>query len=387
MTQNKPFNILYLVHDLSDAGVLRRVEMLRDGGAHIVVAGFRRSEKIPDHIAGARVIDLGLTYNGSFLQRIKMVLLTIMKIARHKALFEDADLVLARNLEMLAIGVRGASSVSNSSKPAIIYESLDIHRLLIREDFIGRTLRALEGWLGNKACALITSSPAFITQYFEKRSKLRRPIRLVENKVYGVEQNIAEIPRPPAPPWRIGWFGALRCAKSLKILADLAQNNNGAIEVIIRGRPAYDQMPDFDHIVANTPHLTYGGVYKYPDDLQKIYGDIHFTWAIDMFEEGLNSSWLLPNRLYEGGMYASIPLVQSDVETGRYAGKLNIGVSLKAPLEHSVTSFFQSLTPKDYALLLEKSQSIPLSQWVCSIEDSKNLVLWLKELSDKNAKT
>ena len=37
-------HILYLVHDLSDPAVRRRVIMLQAGGAKVTVAGFRRAQ-------------------------------------------------------------------------------------------------------------------------------------------------------------------------------------------------------------------------------------------------------------------------------------------------------------------------------------------------------
>ena len=66
----------------------------------------------------------------------------------------------------------------------------------------------------------------------------------------------------------------------------------GKVEVIIRGRPSLDQFDDFTKQTTGIPGLSFKGPYKNPDDLQKIYSEVHFTWAIDMFEEGLNSSWL-----------------------------------------------------------------------------------------------
>ena len=35
--------VLYLVHDLADPAVLKRIQFLTDGGAVVCVAGFRRS--------------------------------------------------------------------------------------------------------------------------------------------------------------------------------------------------------------------------------------------------------------------------------------------------------------------------------------------------------
>ena len=83
----------------------------------------------------------------------------------------------------------------------------------------------------------------------------------------------------PAPPWRIGWFGIIRCARSLDLLADLVRAHPGLVEVDIRGRPARDVLPGFDHIIAATPGLVFHGAYDRKGDLPYLYSDVHFTWG------------------------------------------------------------------------------------------------------------
>jgi len=119
----------------------------------------------------------------------------------------------------------------------------------------------------------------------------------------------------------------LRCQKSLSILSALAATSGGRVEVVLRGRPARSAFNDFDAVVAKSPGLTFGGPYV-AADLPELYGGVHFTWAIDYFEEGLNSSWLLPNRLYEGAVYGAPPVALAQVETGRWLARHGVGVTL-----------------------------------------------------------
>ena len=148
---------------------------------------------------------------------------------------------------------------------------------------------------------------------------------------------------------------------------------------MIRGRPAFDQLPDFEKITTETPGLTFAGPYKNPDDLSSIYRDVHFSWAIDMFEEGLNSSWLLPNRLYEGGLFNTVPIALKSVETGRFLDDLKIGVTLEEPLELSLRSFFQNLTAAGYSDLELRAMKIPPAQWHYSRKDCELFVDFLKD--------
>ncbi len=373
--------VLYLVHDLSDPAVAKRIAMLRDGGASVPTMGFRRASRSAATQNPFETVELGETRNGRFVQRIAAVLRTLAGLSRYRAYFADADVIIARNLEMLAIGVRARALAGG--KPVLIYECLDIHRLLLSAGPAGIGLRALEGWLSKRAAGLITSSPAFVTEYFEKRSRVRLPVLLVENKVYAPEgENLRAVPypaRPAGPPWRIGWFGAIRCRESLGILKTLVRQSGGRVEVVIRGRPAYDQFDDFDREVSDTPGLQFLGPYRNPDDLAGIYRDVHFNWAIDRFEAGLNSSWLLPNRLYEGGLFAAVPIAEASVETGQFLERLGIGVLLAGDLKADLNQFFSTLTDATYKGLEKKVVNISLNSWTFDPNACKKLVEFIRK--------
>jgi hypothetical protein len=369
--------ILYLAHDLADAAVHKRVSMLRDGGAILTVAGFRRTPQPVRDVAGYTPVDLGKTHNGRFAQRAGAVVRHMLFPACNEA-FKGAEIIIARNLEMLAIGARHAAGFPS---PILVYESLDIHRLLLNKGPIGILLRHMEARLSKKAAALITSSSGFIDAHF---SRYAMPVRLVENKVYDPQGKIpvADVlpARPAGPPWKIGWFGIIRCRKSFRLLADIAARSKGVVQVVIRGRPALDQIPDFHDVISRTPGMHFAGAYKYPEDLPDIYRDVHFTWAVDFYEEGGNSSLLLPNRLYEGGLFNSVPIALKSVVTGRFLDRLKIGVTLDEPLHESLPLFFGALTAEHYLKLEEGAAKTPQAQWYHDKNDCQSLVSYLTSL-------
>lgn len=384
MADDRALKILLLAHDLSDAAIERRVLMLREGGGDVAVAGFRRTPEPILQVGGAPTINFGRTYAAGFLHRVWSTLREILFLNQYRRIFTNADIIIARNLEMLAIAVRGQSLCCPA--PVIVYECLDIHRLLLGSGLIGITLRTLEGWLARHASALFTSSPAFISNYFSSLSKVRLPIKLIENKVLQTDQSLpSEIPptREPGPPWIIGWFGIIRCQKSLHILSELVRRSKGKVAVVIRGRAAVHEFDDFYKQIDAVPGIRFLGPYKSPDDLAAMYTQVHFTWAIDLFEEGLNSSWLLPNRLYEGGLYGSIPLALKGVETGRFIDNLGIGVSVPEPYIDYLCSFFNDLQKSDYTARKYSVEKLPKTAWVYDKEYCTALVQYLYSLSDK----
>ncbi len=354
--------------------------MLVDGGATVCLAGFRRTAEPVAEVSGCPAVNFGRTFNGGFIQRAFSVCRMIVFLRYYKRLFVEFDVILAYNLEMLAIAVRIRSMFGDAIP--IIYECVDIHRLLLRNDRIGKSLRALEGRLAERASGLITSSPAFLSEYFNTISNVRLPARLVENKLYPVPTTIERRQRPPGTPWRIGWYGVIRCRKSLDILLDLVQHCAGKVEVIIRGRPALEQFDDFYKSTNSLQGLRFGGPYRYPDDLPDMYNEAHFAWAIDLSDEGLNSSWLLPNRIYEGGFFASVPIALATVETGRTLERMGVGVTLDSFDVSVLLSFFDQLTAPQYLALEEKISSMPASTWAFSKQDCVELVQYFASFTN-----
>jgi glycosyltransferase involved in cell wall biosynthesis len=376
-------NVLYLAHDLADAAIRRRVLTLKAGGAGVTVAGFKRGASVLADERDVPTIVLGRTADGRFAQRIGAVIAARMTLKSKLANVTPPDVIIARNLETLALAGHAASLFGRDIP--VVYECLDIHRLLLDDGAKGRLMRQVQRYFGSRASLLITSSPAFVENFFKPRSGLDLPILLLENKVLALTPEVvsaAPAPRLPKPgqPWRIGWFGALRCRKSLDILVDFAERMDGKVEVVLRGRPAYSEFDDFDAKVSGAPHVEFHGAYRNPEDLAAIYHDVQFSWSIDFFEEGLNSSWLLPNRLYEGGLYGAVPIALSGTETGRFVENRGIGPMIEKATPEALETLFNGMTEARYLDLVSHLAAVERSQWITGPADCRALVSRLTAL-------
>ncbi|RCS25647.1 glycosyl transferase family 1 [Phyllobacterium salinisoli] len=383
--------VLYLVHDLSDPAVRRRVVMLQVGGAAVTLAGFRRSHDPIAEVAGVMPIDLGKTSDGRFAQRLAAIAQAALSLGTTLKNVAKPDVIIGRNLEMLALANRARAIFSGGAEDvSIVYECLDVHRLLLRRDLAGRAIRSAERAFARNASLLITSSPAFVRQYFEPFGQMGMPVELVENKVLelgrGPEQKIAPSSLPGAgpaagEPWKIGWFGALRCRRSLELLSQFSRRMEGRVEIILRGRPAYTEFDDFDGFVAAEPFMQFHGSYRNPEDLPRIYGEVHFSWAIDFFEAGQNSDWLLPNRLYEGCRYHCVPIAMQGTETSLFLKELDIGYVLSRPDVGELTALFDRLDGKSYEHARARVAAQDTRKWVCNEDDCSALVGRLRQLA------
>ncbi|NUS18316.1 MAG: glycosyl transferase family 1 [Mesorhizobium sp.] len=375
-------HVLYLVHDLSDPAVRRRVQMLKAGGARVTLAGFRRTTNPVAEIEGIEPVDLGATRDGRFAQRISAVAKAAMSIGSKLGAMARPDLIIARNLEMLALA-RRANGALGANVP-IVYECLDIHRLVLRDDFVGRTLRGAERRLARDVKLLVTSSPAFIANYFEPFGQIVAPVELIENKYFEAASVAAAHSfddASPAPPWRIGWFGALRCRRSLELLADFTRRQAGRFEVVLRGRPALSEFPDFHGFIEAEPWLSFRGPYRNPEDMAGIYGEVHFSWAIDFFEAGQNSEWLLPNRLYEGCRFGAVPISMAGTETGRFLKRQDIGVLLSEATPEGIEAMLGRMDEDGYRGLKSRVLARNPRTWSYDRSDCAALVEKLRGLA------
>ncbi|MES0028238.1 glycosyl transferase family 1 [Mesorhizobium sp. M0040] len=376
-------HVLYLVHDVSDPAVRRRIIMLKAGGAQVTLAGFRRTASAVADVEGLQPIDLGPTRDGRFAQRLAAIMKAVVSTGSKLGSMPRPDLIIARNLEMLALA-RRARSAFQATVP-IVYECLDIHRLLLRDDPLGWAMRGAERFLARDVKLLVTSSPAFIANYFKPFGQIAAPVELLENKYFEPAaaslDDRAAPENPVAPPWRIGWFGALRCRRSLELLAEFSRRLDGRFEIVLRGRPALSEFPDFHGFVESEPWLSFGGPYRNPEDMAAIYREVHFSWAIDFFEQGLNSEWLLPNRLYEGCRFGAVPISMGNTETGRFLDRQGIGVLLPEAAPEALEAAVGTMEQHRFGTLRERVLARNPRTWSYDRADCRALVEKLRGLT------
>ena len=359
-------HITYFANDLADAAVARRVRMLQTGGASVTLIGFRRTDQPVLQVAGAEAIDLGRTFDARFADRVVKILRRSLGAGRWKNLIARSDALLARNLEMAVLA--DFARLWAGSDVSLIYECLDIHGSLLGHGIPSALLRWWERRLLRRSAALVVSSPGFLTNYFE-RLGVRLPMVVVsENKQVSIA---ADSPRPDPnvsrehPPWRVGWFGNIRCAQSFEILSALARRHPDLVDIELRGRPTGKLQT---LIAENLPlsNMRFSGSYM-SSELASIYLSCDLAWAIDLWQQAENAAWLLPNRIYEGGFYNCPPIALAGTETARWLCNRGAGVILQN-LEQDLDAFITTLTSARYAKLKHAVASIPTTDLVHTID-------------------
>ncbi|MEZ6002158.1 glycosyl transferase [Hyphomonas sp.] len=338
---SRPWRVAYFGHDAGDAAIRRRVRAFDDDG--MAVTGFMMRRGDADATEW-RNIDLGRTADGAFIQRIRQVFAGAAIAAANREELASADVILARNLDMLACAYL-AKRRAKLDTP-VIYESLDIHRLLCRQDVVGKALRWLESSLLCRTKGLIVSSPAFLKNHFERYYPGQYRAFLVENRLAaGAEYGPRPVPQAPGyeRPLRLGWVGVLRCQRSFDLLCALADRFPETLEIHLHGVPARTEIPVFEPEVSKHPNMIFHDRYKSPEDLSELYGNLDLVWAGDFMEAGLNSVWLLPNRIYEGGYYCVPSIAPGQTQTAEWIKERQAGFIIDEPLEETLAALISNL--------------------------------------------
>ncbi len=360
--------IVYFAQDLSDAAVARRVRMLRLGGAEVTLLGFWR-RPIPREIEGVSPIDLGQTFDGRLIARLALVMRRILQARSWRSLLKNADAILARNMEMVTIAA-AVRRAARSNIP-IVYECLDIHQSLLGTGISGKMLRAWDAKVVRISSRLMVSSPAFIVNYFNTLTNILPPTLLAENKriMRQIDINRPTSPKYIGPPWRIGWFGNIRCVESFQILMRLANQHPDLIDVTIAGfcHRSVQSLVD-QHLPL--PNMRFSGTYGEPD-LADLYGSCHFTWAIDYFQKGKNSAWLLPNRIYEGGYFNCPAIALDGTETASWLSQRRTGVIIRSDPVIEVGEILSNLNESKYQQIYLSAVNISDQDLVYTHEDCR----------------
>jgi len=306
--------------------------------------------------------NLGKTPQKQYLRRFIKIIFDVPRLLQILHNNPDVDVVYAWNFD-IALLFR-LSQLFSHRKYTFIYEVADIKPILLSESIVGKALRKIEKFILNKTDFLCVTSNGFIENYFDENYDFHSKTHLLENKVFP-EIKIETVNSNPisADKWRIGLVGLIRCNKSLQLLYDLAIGLPDKIEIVLAGKPEVLAQVSYSKLegLENTKNL---GEYNYPDDLQNIYSRMDIIWSADFSDLSVNSKWLLPNRIYEAGIFSVPQLCFPENEAiCKYIQSLNIGWVVDSAEIYALVEFISNLDVKTYIKVKSNYQSLPSNQF------------------------
>ncbi len=377
-------------HERGDARVRKRVAAFHATGWEVLGYMFHRNRDKVEEAPFWENVELGVTENRRYLKRAFVFLGSLPRLWQHRAALRQAHAFYVVNTDnaLLALAARWMARRPGGPSP-IVLELADVQPAMLGQGLRGKVMRAVERFVLRRTALLVTTSPGFVQNYFTQFQEFTGPVFLLENKVYpstGIaEANFsASLTRETARggrPWVIGLFGAFRCRRSIELMRQLAVRFPDRLHFYLRGYPSGTDAAGIKSLLEGLSNLEWGGAYQYPGDLADLYRRIDFNWTFDFADAGTNSAWLLPNRLYEGGLFACPALAEATTETGRWVDSRATGWTFAEPLEESLTAFFENLTELDWREKQAACAGLPRSL-TCGEQDYAALTAVIKELAD-----
>ncbi len=270
----------------------------------------------------------------------------------HWRTLRQARVFYARNIDMLIIAV--LARALTASRGAVVYEVLDIQRIFLGDGRVNRAVRWVKG-ASQAGAAPCRQFAGLHEPLFRARTGLCRrvasPWKTRCRRAPGCRKRCAaRMRRNQLPPWIIGWFGVLRCARSLDILALIAERLGDKVAIHLRGMASEDDLPlaEIDARCAERPNtelsrpLPQSG--RSASHLWRRALRLVHRLSRRRHQFGLAS----PNRLYEAGLFGVPALTREGTATARKAEGEHLGWSFAEPLEHSVTQFLATLETGAY---------------------------------------
>jgi succinoglycan biosynthesis protein ExoL len=343
--------VVYLAADVTSHTVNLRVKSFIKAGARVAAFTFRRDKFNGRFQPEWPNTPLGEMDDGNYGARLPALFKAWMQLLGHRKTLQEAEVIYARLFDCAVLAL--ISKWATSSRARVVYEIEDVQRIFFKRTLAGAIFRWLERRLLKRIDSLVVLSPGFVHGYYAPVQNYRGAWFVIENKI--------QLPEPlPTPTeashtwlqrrdkWVIGWNGTLRCERSIELLSALANRFPHKVEIRTRGYPTATGMVRFMDVVDKHPNWIHGGEYQIPDDLEAIYGGVHFSWCFDFHDPSGNSPLLLACRMYQGGYYGAVPLVQSGSEMERFLVPHNIGHAFAEPLLESICHFLGRMSWDNY---------------------------------------
>jgi len=347
-------SIAYFAGDATNPTVrLRIASFLREG---IAVTGFtfRRDKFHADFIPFWDNVALGTTKDRQYLSRLSVIFKAFRKLWRHRDRLRKVDVLYARLFDSAFLALLMKKLLRLDAR--LVYEIEDVHDVFFRNTPGARIMRFLERRILASADLVVVPSPGFVEGYLVPFQGYDRSCFLLENRI-----QLHEVPAKDAPPseraqawkktsdrWVIGWFGTLRCRKSMQILSQIAERLGDKVLIYTRGFPTETGLDAYMEIVDRHENWVHEGPYLMPDDLEDLYGRVHFVWCLDFYDENGNSELLLACRMYHGGYFGAVPLFTKQSQMARHLAPHAIGHAVADPYADAVCDLLETMSRDQY---------------------------------------
>jgi hypothetical protein len=372
--------ITFLLSSTIHVRFIKRVEIISKLVDQIQVYAFERKDSYPGKKIDFEMNTLSEIVHVSYLKRSVLLIKSLNKI---RSAVRKTDVVYTFGLDMLSLGWI-SKQLSFKKNVKLVYEVGDIREIMIGKAPINNLARFFEKFLLRYVSVLVITSEAFYTEYFKKVQNTKSlRYHVVENKLDTDIMSVArvqEIAGKDNKEFTIGYFGVLRCARTLEILKMLAEKGKGKIKIYLRGLPGIKTQIEYDQLVS-TEGVVNEGPYVVPDDLSAMYNSVDMVWACYPYQgkEAGNWCWAKTIRFYESCYFKKPVFVQTGTEDCKTVGQYGIGICLDLEKIEKTVDYILSLSDAEISEWKKNINELPEHVYRYTDEHEK-LITLLKKL-------
>ena len=351
----------------------KRLRQLQAAGFDVTAAAFER-----DYFAGSsgpvEVQSLGEVSHGGYFGRARSYS-AVRRLIGDRGPF---DVIYAFGTDLALL------SRLSAWKSRLIVEIGDIREILVSTRPAAQVIQVLDSAVVRAADGLVVTSSRFVEGYYQGlRGITPRRVLVLENKIdfatwRAMEDEIQEVrsgrSREALPDvFTIGYFGVLRCPFTWRVLSTWAAVDPEHRRVLVRGHLG-EGAPSSEEMEA-APGVTYGGAYRWPEELPDLYGQVDMVCAAAPVRADHldNKAWARANRFYESCCFQK-PLMVSK-GGGDEPDVIEFGIGIGVPFGNlgEAVDAISAINGEDLARWKEGLRRVPQSVYVETEDEWKEL--------------
>lgn len=332
----------------------KAARLLQSNGANVLYSGFCRNNFPEGKLEGIKVVRLGNVSHGNYFKRLITGIKTIKKI---RALGKDSDIVYCFTLDGLIISYLSFLF----SKKKFVFQVQDIRPIFFGTSLISKLAKVLEKYTLRHVSLLVVSSPNYYNDYFKPEYAFpEERVLVIENKLVS-EVAYEERVTDSFDPIVIGYFGVLRCSRSWECLFNTVSKNQVGLRLYLRGK--IDAIPEMEKLIVPFKNISYGGMYRSPEDLADVYSKVDLVWACYPFSNKNEGNWKMARtiRFYEAIAFKKPVIVQKGTAQEEEVLSLNIGVVVDMNNPSDVKRTLENITFDDIQEWKSNIEALPKS--------------------------
>ncbi|TXN37624.1 glycosyltransferase family 4 protein [Flagellimonas hymeniacidonis] len=325
-----------------------------DEGFQVSAASFTRKYH-KGRLPSCEVAILGEIEHGNFLMRaIKM----IKALPKLRSQVKEADIIYAFGVDMGLLCIISAIGLLKH----VAVEIGDIRSAQVQKNLKGRLVRILDKYIVSNCKLMIATSIKFVEEYYQKNLKVKTKTIILENKLERQQSDRQQKTKTGFLEHNIviiGYFGLLRCSKSIRVLTRLASNYPNNIKLFVAGYSLVDDAK-FAKLIS-LKNVEYFGEYKSPGNLFEIYSKVDLVWSVYPFPNvgELNWKWARTNRFYESCYFRKPMIALEGSADGDIVREHKIGFTVEDVSEDEIVRCVWENSHENFELYQQNIFNLP----------------------------